>query len=655
MATMIIDFETRSKADLRKTGAYKYAEHKSTEPLCLAYGNSSSDVRLWTIFDKEPPKALFEHIEKGGLVLAHNVFFDRCIWDLVCVPRMGWPQISPKQWRCSMATAKTKALPAALGNAAKTLNLNISKAVEGKMLINKLSKPKKDGSFCELPNLLDALYDYCIQDVGSTIELHKKVGGLTDRELKIWQLDQEINYRGIRVETHVIKDILDVLASVEKSLLEEIQELTEGEIKTAGQRDKILAWAESQGVTLPGYTKEIVDNILKDPSSDLPKKVRRVLEIRQILGKSSTAKYKKMLDRVAKDERVHEVLNYHKAHTGRWAGAGVQLQNLPRPSTSEDPENIIDDFLWGVGTVESKHANPFQAAADILRSVIVSDKGKDFIVADYAAVEARILLWVAGDEEALDIFRRGDCIYCEMASSIYRVPAREIYQKYKAGDFEAGHMRFMGKSAILGLGYQMGAPKFKLTCESVGGAEVSDALAKKVVETYRQRFNKVKKLWDRLEKAAARAVKKPREIFTVGLISFKATENYLLCKLPSGRALHYPRPCLKPVETSWGDLKLSLTYREWVGSAWQDQSTYGGKLAENICQAISRDLVADAMLAVENAGYPVVLSVHDEIGSEVPEGFGSVEEYCHLMCSASPWAKGLPLKAEGWRGKRFRK
>jgi DNA polymerase len=285
-----------------------------------------------------------------------------------------------------------------------------------------------------------------------------------------------------------------------------------------------------------------------------------------------------------------------------------------------------------------------------IRPMFMAAPGKDLIACDFASIEARVLLWLAQDEDALGVFRRGEDIYCDMASFIY---GRPITKKDKAE-------RQLGKTAILGIGYQMGAKKFLETCakdpdlRALGGP-VPAATAERVVNGYREKFALVKRLWTETNRAAVQAVQ-TRQPVAVGRVKFAVWGGFLHCRLPSGRLLSYCNPYIETVETGSG-LREQLGF--WsvnsITKKWERTKTYGGKLGENIDQATSRDLMAEAMLRVEAAGYPVVLTVHDEVVSEVDEGFGSVEAYEALMVQTPAWAEGIPVAAEGWRGKRYRK
>lgn len=656
-----IDFETRSKADLMKTGAYRYAEDDSTEILCMAYNLTGDDLDtiLWWP-DEEFPEELREHIETGKLVEAHHSFFEHCVWNMVGVKKLNFPPMPLNQWRCSMAKCRANGIPGSLDAAGTALDLPIKKDKTGKSLIQKLCKPRKPTKanpniWNNDPILMKQLGDpYCISDVDTEMVLSNCLSEMTEKETEIWLLDQLINWRGIYIDIEAVEATIKVLEQTAIKYENRLKEISGGRFTTSGQRAKILEWCDDQGFSLPGYTKEDIEKALAKPK--IPDNVKEVLQIRQILGKSSTAKYQAMINKIAEDGRVHEVLVYHKAHTGRWGGAGIQIQNLPRPIIKDDPEFIVDVLSSGsLEDVEVWYDNPLVLASSAIRSMIIPSPGKKFVSADYAAIEARVLFWLAEDESAMDIFRRGECIYCDMASEIYNRPYEKIWAGYKAEEHWAFDMRFFGKQAILGLGYQMGAPTFVSSCEGYG-VNIEEDFSRKVVNSYRGKFKSVIKLWYGLEEAAIKAMQNPGRVFTYKKIKYKFDgKYYLLCKLPSGRTLKYPGACYKMAKTAWGDMKMTLHYMTYSDGRWKETTTYGGKLTENVDQAVSRDILAEALLRLESNDYPILMSVHDEAISEIDKDFGDVEEYCDIMCVLPDWAKGLPLKAEGWEGQRYRK
>lgn len=657
-----IDFETRSKINLKKVGAWKYAEHPSTSILCLAYNMTGDpfDTMLWTPGKRFPDELMHAIVIDRRTIEAHNSFFEFCIWNFVGRKKYGFPRLNLSQLNCSMAKARAHSLPGSLAAAGDALDLKIKKDKRGNDLINLLcvpQKPSKDkpSIWIDDPDLMQELYQYCMRDVNTEITLSDTLPALSDREKQIWLLDQKINARGIKIDVEAVEGALKILADTVKHYGSKIAALAKGAFVTLGQRDKILKWCAARGMVLDGWTKNDVSNALKN-AKDLPEDVRQILELRQILGRTSTKKYVAMLDRLANDGRVHgDTLVYHKAHTGRWAGVGIQIQNLPRPTIYDDPEKLIgilktEDFQ----EAEFWYDDTFDLAASAIRSCIVPAEGKKFISADYSSIEPRVLFWISEDAKSLKIFEQGRDIYIELAASIYKTTYKDIVTRRADGDSKAAEQRAVGKAAALGLGYQMGADRFCGTCEGFD-IPISIDFAKRAVRNFRDEFKKVVSFWYGVEKAAREAIETPGLITTFGKIQFRQGKTFLKCKLPSGRFLHYPFARLKMQMTSWGEPKLCITYKGYKDEKWIDKTTYGGKLTENIVQAIARDIMCDAMLRLEDNNYTLVMSVHDELVAEVPENFGSVDEFCGLMNVVPTWAQGLPIATEGWEGYRYRK
>jgi len=645
-----IDFETRSEVDIKKSGAWVYSLHPSTEILCMAVKQYDSEVYLLKPeeLDLNKPSTLTlpSVIRCGTLVEAHNAFFEKAIWQNIMVKRYGWPEIKPEQWRCSASVAAYHALPRSLGGAGKILGLSTIKDDEGKRVMLQLSKPKpRVGGFFEqqeYPEKFQTLYDYCKSDVEAEYAIANKLGGLPNRELKVWQLDQKINERGVHIDIDAVNKSLKILGEYSEKLEKELDILTEGKITTVGQRARILEWCKERGEELSGLTKADVEQALKTVKDA---KVKRVLEIRQALSKTSTAKYEAMKNSCAPDGRIRDVLMYHGASTGRWSGKLVQFQNLPRGN--------IKDMATAIKLIKQGSASSIEMLTDdvmgfmssAIRGMVCAPQGKKLLVADFAAIEARVLGWLAGSEKMLNQFRNGEDLYEDMASKIYRVDVKDI----------TAEQRQLGKAAILGAGYGMGAPKFYETCLS-WGIKVHEDLAKTAINTYRQTYHHVRQLWYDQEKAAHTAVRTGNRVECGKTIWFMQ-DDFLKCQLPSGRCLHYYKPELKMKQNDWGE-SMELSYlAEKMGKAFRN-GTYGGKLVENITQAVARDLMADAMLRIEDEGFNIVLSVHDELVAEVPQQTtlqNPLERFCNLMAATPNWAKDCPVAAEGWEGINYKK
>lgn len=702
-----IDFETRSECSLRKFGSWRYSLDPTTEILCLAFRLPYWDegrVGLW--FPAFPHLGieegenfddvaeLFAWVMEGGLIEAHNAWFERGIWTNVFVPR-GAPPIAHHQWRCSAAKAATHALPRNLEDASEVLQLDIRKDLDGHKVMKKITQPRKplkrereawanqhgagtcvackgrgkykkqECTSCkgkgvlsgdlvtvppmptlwhESPALFHQLWAYCCQDVLAEESLSASIPDLTPAETDLYLLDQAINERGFQLDQEAVTVALSLIADETKDLNAQLTKITNGRVKKATQRTQMMAWFGENGLPLFDTQRATIEDALKD--DELVPTVRKALEIVRELGRSSTAKYQAMRRWACDDGRVRGGLLYHGAATGRWSGSGVQPHNFVR-GTIKDLE-----ALWTVlkkgnrQEIRTQYKSVMDALANGLRGAICAAPGCVLYVADYASIEARVLLWLAGDEDGLDLFRRGEDVYCNMASSIYK---RRITK-------DDSNERQLGKATILGCGYQMGGPKFVSTA-AIYGVVIDEGFARFVVETYRAKYWRVKQLWYDQEEAAIQAVESG-EVVHCGYVQWFVEGEFLYCELPSGRRLAYPHPEIREDYTSWGALKEGLTYEgiNTYNHQWMRQKTYGGSLVENIVQAISRDIMADAMLRCEQSGtYQPVLSVHDELIAEAADNDGDVAQFERLLTECPPWATGCPIEASGWAGFRYKK
>lgn len=637
MTAISIDFETYSECDIKTAGGYNYAAHPTTEVICMAWAIDDEEPQLWTPGDAIPQR-LYDALDGAGEIWAWNAAFERAVWHHQ-MHKHGWYcDIDPSQWNDTAALAATLALPRALGKCAEVLELSDQKDTRGRFLIQRLCKPYR-GERRTDQHLLDELYAYCKQDVVTERAIKNyilKYKPMGEHERAVWLLDQEINWRGVGIDVPNVENALDLIIATAERLNASVVDLTDGALSGVGSRAQVMSWCRDQGYRLGGYDKNAILTALADPA--LPANVRDVLKVRQTLGKASTSKYLAMQNLAGADNRARGVFSYHGAQTGRWAGRGFQPQNLPRPAFN-DADTCVQLFdQRDPELLEMLYGDPMVALSSTLRSMIVPAQGNRLLVVDFNAIEARVLAWLAGEQEPLDVFATGQCIYCHAATSIY---GRTITKADK-------EERQIGKVAVLALGYQGGVGAFQ-TMAAAYRVEIEDELADQIKVKWRKANKNIVRFWYALEEAANNAVKHRGHAFDAGPITFKCHGDFLFAKLPSGRRLAYYQPRLGNNGLEfWGtDSRL--------GGRWAKLDTYGGKLAENITQAVARDLLADAMLRVEAAGYPVVMHVHDEIVSEVPKDFGSLAEFEELICQMPDWATGLPMAVEGFECERYRK
>jgi DNA polymerase len=666
-----IDFETRSACSLRACGAWRYSIDPTTEVLCLGFRLPFWDadcVELWhPAFPHldvpesplDPLVDLLSWVTQGRLVEAHNAWFERSIWTNILVPQYGAPPIDPAQWRDSAAKAAAHALPRSLDGVTAALGLDQTKDDIGHRLMMKVSKPRKPRKaereagvtrllWWESRDLFEQLWAYCRQDVRAEAEVSETLPDLNEQETQLYVWDQIINERGFQLDQQAVRTALRLIALETKKLNGELCRLTLGCVPKASARRQLLQWLADEGVDLDNTQAQTVTETLQ--SRRLTPAARRGLEILQLLGKSSTAKYEAMRQWMASDGRVRGGVVYHGATTGRWTGAGVQPHNFPR-GTIKDQDDLWRQLKQPIPQicVAGTRLDVMNALSQGLRGAIVAGPDQQLYVADYSAIEARVVMWLAGQEDALDIFRRGEDIYLDMASTIYdRVCSKEDIQE-----------RQLGKATILGCGYQMGAPKFVSTAATYG-VQIDEDFSRQVVEAYRAKYHQVKSLWRDMEDAAIDALHEDNVeiLIPCGRVTWHLEGRFLYCTLPSGRRLAYPDPRLTPRQTPWGETRFQLSYMgvDPRTHKWTRQVTYGGMLVENVTQAVARDIMAEAILRCEEQGrYRVILSVHDELIAEADRRTGSVEEFESLLTTLPEWADGLPIAAEGWVGTRYHK
>lgn len=686
-----IDFETRSFLDVRNVGAWPYAEHESTEILCLSSRLPRTEPNLW-VPGMGHPENLLNYIEQNGLCEAHNAQFERAIWLRIMLEKMGYP--IPKRWMDTMAVCAYKALPLGLDAVGEVLNLNIKKDKRGKYLLDKLSKPRKPTKkdpriWIDDWDLYDELYDYCDRDTETEEELSITIGDLPPAEYKLWMLDQKINQRGVYLDMEAIKAAKVVCEQIEVKWNAELAGVTGGAVTKGTQVARIKKWCDEQGVVIDSLGKDILKDMLKDDEKRefLPPQVRRALQIRLELGMASTAKINKFLETVCKDGKVRGMLQYHGAGTGRWAGRGAQPQNFPRGITkpkdyvhhllgttsltygtidendydaARSEELIADIKLMDSDYLEIKYGTAMGAVSSALRGMMTASPGNRLMVADFSAIEAVVLAWVCGEESKLDVFRNKLDPYCETASGIFGFKVdKKIAKDPSHPEFKKhSDARQTGKTCELAFGYQGGVGAWRNfdRTESKTDDEINETK-----DTWRANHPNIQDAWYGFERAALNAVStgKPHHYngITFGTMTDKAG-NWMYIQLPNGRKLWYYDPELHDDETPWGKPCKKLSYQgkdNNRGGAWGRVETYGGKLTENIVQAIARDLMVEGMIQVEILGYRIILTVHDEIIADVPFGFGSQKEFEEAMAYVPPWAKGCPVAVDGWTGHRYRK
>jgi len=652
-----IDVEAYSECDLKRSGLYRYAADPSTELLVVCYCIDDGPVVTWFPYAHilgwitlgwegpyltgvQAPAALLKAINAGATVCAHNAQFERLILSGHVGKRHGFPVIPPEQMLCTAAKAASAGLPRSLEDAANAIGSFPKKAV-GRMNMLQLAKPRtgKDKRYTieAFPEKYKELALYCLDDVLAERDLDNRLPDLSASEQRVWELDQKINDRGICVDLPAVADAQALIDEYKAYLEERCRELTGCDPTQTG---KLAEWVRANGYpNLPDMQAPTVIEALSDPAC--PENIRTVLKIRSTHAMKAVSKYTSMERAAGEDGRLRGMHLYYGAGTGRWAGLLVQLQNMFRPVIKDADTAIgafkarsleLVRFLYGV--------DPMKVFASCVRGMLVPSEGKDLLALDFAAIEARVLAWLAGQRDVLAVFAGHGKIYEYTAAKIYNGRIETV----------TSEQRFIGKVACLALGYGGGRMAFAKMAKQYG-VDISEDQAEGIKNDWRDANPFIVKLWYDLESAAKAAIRQPGIAFGIPSkkVIFKVEGECLLMRLPSGRRLSYLQPEL--------DAEGQVTYMgiDTYTRQWKRVSTYGGKLTENAVQAIARDLLVSGMFNLEAAGYPIVLTVHDEIVSEVDEGFGSVNAAARLMCKLPEWAAGLPVQAEGWRGKRYRK
>lgn len=645
MRTIGIDIETYSSIDLSKSGVYRYVEAPDFEILMFAYSVDNGPVEIIDLAQGEqlPSNILYALTDPEVLKTAHNANFER-----TCIRKHFKTSLPIEQWECTMAKSTMLGLPLSLEAVAKILKLQNQKDANGKALIKYFSVPCKPtkvngGRTRNLPEhnieKWNQFKDYCVKDVEVEQSIREKIAffNATKTEQLLWNIDQTINDTGILVDPEFVHSAIK-LDTIHK------QKLTEEAVKITGLSNpnsvsQLKNWLLEEGINAPSLNKASIAESI-DSIDDLT--VKRVLELRQEMSKTSVKKYLAMTKAICPDNRIRGLLQYYGANrTGRWAGRLVQVQNLPR--------NEMQDLDLARQLVKQNDLESLDMLFDsvpetlsqLIRTAFIASPGHRFIVADFSAIEARVIAWLAGERWRLDVFNSHGKIYEASASMMFKVPIEQVTK--------GSVLRQKGKMAELALGYQGGPDaitRIEISNKTPKEKRIPEEELPKLVAMWRQANRKIVQYWNTVGNAALEAVETKATV-TIGYgIKFFVERGILFIELPSKRRLSYLRPQLRP--NKFGGMSIFYQGMDQTTKQWSLQQTYGGKLVENIVQAIARDVLADALLRLSTAKYKIVMHVHDEIVSEMPIGKGSTNEVDMIMGQSIPWAKGLPLKADSY-------
>lgn len=643
---LMIDIETYSSADLTKVGLYRYVDDPTFTILLFSYKLNDEDVVTYDLTKENLPEKIINAIKSPKIIKeAWNAQFERvCLSKYLKVD--GY--LDPEPWRDTMVEARELGLPGALKQCADYLKVDQIKDPRGTRLINYFSKPTKPTKANSMrtrnlpedaPEDWEIYKSYNAQDVRTEFAIAQHINSIpiAEHEWELWALDQKINDRGVRVDDKLAKGAIDMVETDNQKNETRFKEIT-GVVNPHSIK-QVKEWLENEGYPFKTLGKEIVKDRIA--SNTLPDKVVKALQLKLSFSNSSTKKYLMMKNARCSDGRIHGLLQFYGAgRTGRWAGRLLQVQNLPR--------NYLLDLDLARNLVKNKklddiellYGNVPDVLKQLIRTALIASEGNRFIVCDFSAIEARVIAWYADEQDTLQVFRTTGKIYEATASRMFHIPIKKIDKA----------TRQKGKIATLALGYQgsvgamkaMGALKMGIKEE-----ELPD-----IVEKWRKANNKIVNFWYDCENAVKKVLGEGGTVkLQKGLKFFKA-RGFLFITLPSGRRLAYANPRLKKIN----DYQTRIEY-DGQGNkvGFTRLETYGGKIVENIVQATARDLLADAILNVETAGYPVVFHIHDEIIADVPKNFGSLEEMRELMCKPVAWARGLPLDAAGFENPYYMK
>ena len=629
---LFIDIETYSGVDIRSAGLYPYVESDDFEVLLIAYA-----------FGDEPVQVVEASCITGAPVLtdphflkiAHNNAFER-----TALGKWFGKYLPPEQWSDTMILAAMNGLPMSLEAAGAALQITDQKLDTGTALINYFCKPCKPtiankGRTRNLPehapDKWEKFKEYCRRDVEAMRQIYRRLQAfpVPDWERKVWCLDARINERGVLVDTDLVKSAIAVDDAFKAEHTKEMRMLTG--LDNPNSVAQLKEWLDARGVSCETLNKASVADLHKEATD---KTTKRVLELRQLLGKTSTKKYHAMENAVGKDHRVRGLLQYYGAgRTGRWAGRLVQVQNLPQ------------NHLYGIVAarelvrardlefLELCYNNVPDVLSQLIRTAFIAKPGHTFLVADYAAIEARVIAWMAGEQWRMDVFAKGGDIYCSSASQMFKVPV----EKHGVN----GHLRQKGKIAELACGYGGGVSALRAFGADKMG--LSGAEMQLIVDQWRAASPRICNFWRKTEGAAKAALQNPGRRFKVPTceVYYWRDKDALRCQLPSGRILTY-----------WGarldnDGSICFQGQNQTTRKWEKTSTWGGKLVENIVQAVARDCLAVALLRLDQAGYDITFHVHDEVIVEAPEGT-PWQDVAEVMGRPISWAPGLLLRGDGY-------
>lgn len=719
-----IDFETRATVDLKKTGVYRYAEHPLTGAICLSWRiGEHGPVQRWRPGDEDPYE-LLAHVESGGRVVAHNAGFERTIWNWALIQRVvpHWPPLKIEQQDCTMARGLALALPASLDQLGRALKTPMQKDKEGHALMMRMCKPRRidaDGTvvWWDDAERIAALQDYCDQDVETETDVDRSIPALSPEERKVWELDQTINDRGVMIDVKSVERALTVVEEALKRADDRMWWLTDGAVRKCSEAAKLVKWLSDRGIPCTSVAKGEIEEIVLATSIMGDDTAEEAIRLRRAAAKTSTAKFKAMLNSVCADGRVRGTLAYHGAATGRWAGRIMQPQNFLRFDAEDLPDVMMVIDLLSlqrsakeiVDAIEAIIGPPLESVAKCMRAMLVVPPGRKFVSGDFSNIEGRGAAWIADEHWKLEAFRAydqgvGHDLYNLSYARSFGVDVETMPKKSfmrqigKVQELALGYQGSVGAYITMGAGYGIKPAQVAATAKSAVDPEEWHRVSmyysdedsrgldqetwtgvKCVVNAWRAAHPNIVQAWWDLQDAAIAAVGTPGLKVPVlnNRVMYLAANGFLYCRLPSGRVICYAMPRMvrqqvkAPTKGHWvdgmagegqvwveatpGQYKYAVEY-DAVNSytkRWEAHRLYGGLQFNNIVQGLARDKLVSSMFRVEAAGYPLVLTVHDENVSEVDLLFGSADEYRGIMAQPDAWCADMPVAVSTWEDVRY--
>jgi len=697
-----IDFESRSLVDLIKLGEHTYARHWSTTPLMLTIGTAPKGEKPtfhtidffsipgysqhaypknpfpdWSLFKVPCPPLIVAALERGDVFVAHNARFEQALYYYICHIKWGWPL--PTSWSCTAARSRYFGIRASLDGSASDLEVPTQKDARGKQFINDFCKPRKYKGAKGLGVVKDLWYEpeenpggwaigleYCQIDGEAEADIDAILPDLPPFEQEVWEWDFTINTRGVPIDLESVQRARQFTEYFTEKAVSRFDEVTS---LRPTQRDRVLEYLQQREEIsdLGDLRSKTLKRLIR---SEFPQDLQDVIQIRLDCSLASIKKLQTMERCTDPDGFARGTLLYGGAHTMRWSSKRIQVQNFKRGNSKiqrqmfeyltgnswADTTPTDGKYAW-IDAAEWRFMRPLNALSVSMKGFVKATPGRKLVSADFSQIEARVLAWLARQMDLLQSFRDKLDPYVKFSSEhLYRRDYDDCFvtvdgKRRVVADYE--RPRQIAKSAVLGAGFGLGPPGFVAYCDN-SDIIISLDEAKNTIGVYREANGDIVRLWDRIERCAIGAVAAPGRTFELGTTGVKFytwyvdQERYwLVIELPSGRCLHYYRPKLDLVNR-WGRTVEQLSYRiEWVGRSYREQ-TYGGKITENIVQAIARDILVVGGLKAEKAGYPSILLLHDDNVTMPLKDHGSADELCHIMCNEQePWITDLPIAAEG--------